>query len=85
MNEKVRPAFEKTIEVAMRYPMVLTSALIAALSLVTVLELENSDRWFTVLKLFLPRPWASPYSLRFIPQPTTLERACSTNWWAWAF
>ena len=52
MNEKVRPAFEKTIEVAMRYPMVLTSALIAALSLVTVLELENSDRWFTVLKLF---------------------------------
>ena len=44
MNEKVRPAFEKTIEVAMRYPMELTSALIAALSLVTVLELENSDR-----------------------------------------
>ena len=51
MITKFKEIWGKTDDIILRYPMVLTTALIAAISAVVAIEIDHQDNQFLVTKL----------------------------------
>lgn len=51
MRKKLKEIWGKTDDIVLRYPMILTMALIAAISAVTAIEMDNHQNQFSVVKV----------------------------------